>query len=199
MTFPRREPLRGPTTTSSSSATAASTARRGSTARRSSSRAQRPPTSSARARAAGVRPAFQACADRLQADGVDLAGYTLPQRVDDLEAARKALGYDRVDLLSESSGTRTAMIYALAPPEQHPPLGDDRRQPARPLPLDAGGDRRADATGTPRCARRTRTAAPGPATSSRDACAARRGHARTTGASSRSSAGNVRARARSSA
>ena len=35
-----------------------------------------------------------------------------PQRVDDLEAARVALGYRRIDLLSESAGTRTAMIYA---------------------------------------------------------------------------------------
>jgi pimeloyl-ACP methyl ester carboxylesterase len=56
--------------------------------------------------------AFRACADRLTDDGVDLAGYSLPQRVDDLEAARKALGYGRIDLLSESAGTRTAMIYA---------------------------------------------------------------------------------------
>jgi pimeloyl-ACP methyl ester carboxylesterase len=56
--------------------------------------------------------AFRACADRLTDDGVDLAGYSLPQRVDDLEAARKALGYGRVDLLSESAGTRTAMIYS---------------------------------------------------------------------------------------
>jgi pimeloyl-ACP methyl ester carboxylesterase len=56
--------------------------------------------------------AFRACADRLTDDGVDLAGYTLPQRVDDLEAARKALGYGRIDLLSESAGTRTAMIYS---------------------------------------------------------------------------------------
>jgi pimeloyl-ACP methyl ester carboxylesterase len=56
--------------------------------------------------------AFRACADRLTADGFDLRGYSLPQRVDDLEAARKALGYDRVDLISESAGTRTAMIYA---------------------------------------------------------------------------------------
>ena len=56
--------------------------------------------------------AFRACASRLTAEGVDLAGYSLPQRVDDLEAARKALGYDRIDLLSESAGTRTAMIYA---------------------------------------------------------------------------------------
>jgi pimeloyl-ACP methyl ester carboxylesterase len=56
--------------------------------------------------------AFRACADRLSDEGVDLAGYSLPQRVDDLEAARKALGYGRVDLLSESLGTRIAMIYS---------------------------------------------------------------------------------------
>ena len=56
--------------------------------------------------------AFRACAKRLQRDGVDLAGYSLPERVDDLEAARRALGYAQVDLLSESAGTRTAMIYA---------------------------------------------------------------------------------------
>jgi pimeloyl-ACP methyl ester carboxylesterase len=56
--------------------------------------------------------AFRACADRLAGDGVDLAGYSLPQRVDDLEAARKALGYGRIDLLSESLGTRIAMIYS---------------------------------------------------------------------------------------
>ncbi|HSC50819.1 MAG TPA: alpha/beta fold hydrolase, partial [Gaiellaceae bacterium] len=53
-----------------------------------------------------------ACAKRLRADGVDLAGYSLPERVDDLEAARRALGYGRVDLLAESAGTRTALIYA---------------------------------------------------------------------------------------
>jgi pimeloyl-ACP methyl ester carboxylesterase len=56
--------------------------------------------------------ALRACADRLSDDGVDLAGYSLPQRVDDLEAARKALGYGRIDLLSESLGTRIAMIYS---------------------------------------------------------------------------------------
>ena len=56
--------------------------------------------------------AYKACATRLRHDGVDLDGYTLAQRVDDFEAARKALGYAHVDLLSESAGTRTAMIYA---------------------------------------------------------------------------------------
>jgi pimeloyl-ACP methyl ester carboxylesterase len=62
--------------------------------------------------------AYKDCAERLRGDGVDLAGYTLPQRVDDLDAARKALGYERVDLLSESAGTRTAMIYAWRYPER---------------------------------------------------------------------------------
>jgi pimeloyl-ACP methyl ester carboxylesterase len=56
--------------------------------------------------------AFSACADRLRADGVDLAGYNITQRVDDLDAARVALGYDRIDLVSESAGTRYAMVYA---------------------------------------------------------------------------------------
>jgi pimeloyl-ACP methyl ester carboxylesterase len=56
--------------------------------------------------------AFRRCADRLRAGGTDLRGYTMPQRVDDLDAARRALGYPRVDLLSESAGTRTAMVYA---------------------------------------------------------------------------------------
>jgi pimeloyl-ACP methyl ester carboxylesterase len=56
--------------------------------------------------------AFRACADRLRDDGVDLAGYTLPQRVDDLELARRKLGYGPIDLVSESFGTRIAMIYA---------------------------------------------------------------------------------------
>jgi pimeloyl-ACP methyl ester carboxylesterase len=55
---------------------------------------------------------FRSCAHRLTGDGIDLAGYSLPQQVDDLEAARIALGYGRIDLLSESAGTRTAMIYS---------------------------------------------------------------------------------------
>jgi uncharacterized membrane protein YdfJ with MMPL/SSD domain/pimeloyl-ACP methyl ester carboxylesterase len=61
--------------------------------------------------------AFGSCAKRLQNEGVDLAGYTLPQRVDDLDAARRALGYGRIDLLSESAGTRAAMIYSWRYPE----------------------------------------------------------------------------------
>jgi pimeloyl-ACP methyl ester carboxylesterase len=56
--------------------------------------------------------AFASCAQRLERDGVDLAGYTLAEQADDIEAARVALGYQRIDLLSESAGTRLAMIYA---------------------------------------------------------------------------------------
>ena len=62
--------------------------------------------------------AFKACATRLRDDGVDLAGYTLPERVDDLDAARRALGYEQVDLVSESAGTRTALIYAWRYPKR---------------------------------------------------------------------------------
>ncbi len=55
--------------------------------------------------------AFASCGQRLERSGVDLAGYTLTEQADDIEAARVALGYQRIDLLSESAGTRLAMIY----------------------------------------------------------------------------------------
>lgn len=61
--------------------------------------------------------AYRSCADRLTDGGVDLSSYGLAQQVDDLEAARVALGYDRINLLSESAGTRTAMIYAWRYPD----------------------------------------------------------------------------------
>ena len=61
--------------------------------------------------------AFRSCAERLTADGVDLAGYTLAERADDLEAARDAFGYGPIDLVSESAGTRTAMIYSWRHPK----------------------------------------------------------------------------------
>ena len=56
--------------------------------------------------------AFASCAQRLERSGVDLAGYTLAEQADDIEAARVALGYQRIDLLSESAGTRLGMIYS---------------------------------------------------------------------------------------
>ncbi|WP_440100257.1 alpha/beta fold hydrolase [Streptosporangium sp. H16] len=56
--------------------------------------------------------AYADCAGRLTEDGTDLDGYSLPQRVEDLETVRRALGYRRINLISQSVGTRTAMIYA---------------------------------------------------------------------------------------
>ena len=51
---------------------------------------------------------FRACADRLtRRRRRPRRLHAWPQRVDDLEAARVALGYDRIDLVSESAGTRT--------------------------------------------------------------------------------------------
>jgi pimeloyl-ACP methyl ester carboxylesterase len=61
--------------------------------------------------------AYRACGERLADDGVDVTRYGLVQQVDDLEAARKAFGYKRIDLLSESAGTRTALIYSWRYPE----------------------------------------------------------------------------------
>ena len=61
--------------------------------------------------------AFRSCANRLTADGVDLGSYGIAQQVDDMEAARTALGYDRINLLSESAGTRTAIIYSWRYPD----------------------------------------------------------------------------------
>ena len=55
--------------------------------------------------------AFAGCAKRLERSGVDLAGYTLAEQADDINAARVALGYKRIDLLSESAGTRLGMTY----------------------------------------------------------------------------------------
>ena len=56
--------------------------------------------------------AYKSCANRLTRDGVDLRGYNSVERVDDFEAARQALHYGPINLISESAGTRTAMIYA---------------------------------------------------------------------------------------
>jgi pimeloyl-ACP methyl ester carboxylesterase len=61
--------------------------------------------------------AFRSCADRLTNDGIDLGSYGITQQIDDMEAARAALGYNRINLLSESAGTRTAIIYSWRYPD----------------------------------------------------------------------------------
>lgn len=62
--------------------------------------------------------AFGRCAERLEAVGVDLSAYTIVDVVRDLEAAREALGYERVNLLSGSYGTRVAQVYAALHPDR---------------------------------------------------------------------------------
>jgi pimeloyl-ACP methyl ester carboxylesterase len=66
----------------------------------------------AKASLAAYSQAFASCARRLERSGVDLTGYTLEEQAGDIEAARVALGYKRIDLLSDSAGTRLAMIYS---------------------------------------------------------------------------------------
>ena len=61
--------------------------------------------------------AVKECVETLQKTGVDLSGYTIPGVVEDMEAARKALGYDQINLLSMSYGTRVAQIYAYMHPD----------------------------------------------------------------------------------
>lgn len=66
---------------------------------------------------AHIGEAYRQGAARLRAEGIDLDAYTMPDVADDLDAARVALGYDRIDLLSQSYGTRVAQIYAYRYPE----------------------------------------------------------------------------------
>lgn len=57
------------------------------------------------------------CVERLTSEGVDLEGYSMHQTIEDMEEARKALGYDKIHLWSNSYGTRVALIYAWMYPE----------------------------------------------------------------------------------
>jgi len=61
--------------------------------------------------------AVKQCAVNHQEAGVDLSGYTIPNVVEDMEATRIALGYDQINLLSVSYGTRVAQLYAYIYPE----------------------------------------------------------------------------------
>lgn len=64
-----------------------------------------------------LNSAFHECATRLQSEGINLNAYTMLDVIQDFETARKALGYDRINLLSQSYGTRIAQIYAYQHPE----------------------------------------------------------------------------------
>ncbi len=65
-----------------------------------------------------IGKAWNACIDRFQKEGIDLNGYTMPEVVEDFEAVCNALEYDKINLLSESYGTRVAYIYGIKHPER---------------------------------------------------------------------------------
>ncbi len=66
---------------------------------------------------ANMAAAMAACGQRLRDEGIDLDGYNILEVTEDIEVARAALGYDRINLLSVSYGTRVAQIYAQRYPE----------------------------------------------------------------------------------
>ena len=55
--------------------------------------------------------AYARGARRLQNEGIDTDGYTITEVIQDFEEARIVLGYNKINLLSVSYGTRLAMIY----------------------------------------------------------------------------------------
>lgn len=68
-----------------------------------------------------VRSEMQAaaarCVESLRAEGIDLAGYRPSGVIRDMEVARAALGYDRINLYGVSYGTRLAQLYAYMYPQ----------------------------------------------------------------------------------
>jgi pimeloyl-ACP methyl ester carboxylesterase len=64
-----------------------------------------------------LHAAYARCAERLQESGVDTDGYTVADVVEDMEAARVGLGYERIHLLSDSYGTNVARIYSYIYPQ----------------------------------------------------------------------------------
>jgi pimeloyl-ACP methyl ester carboxylesterase len=65
-----------------------------------------------------VEEVAAACARSLREAGVDLDAYTTEDSVADLEALRRALGAERIDLLGISYGSHLAMAYLRAHPER---------------------------------------------------------------------------------
>lgn len=55
--------------------------------------------------------------DEIKNDGTDINGYTIMEVIEDMEFARKALGYDKINLLRGSYGTRVALLYSYKYPK----------------------------------------------------------------------------------
>jgi len=66
---------------------------------------------------ANIGDAWTRCGMRLESEGIDLDGYTMPETIEDNEAARIALGYESINLLGGSYGTRLEQIYMYMRPD----------------------------------------------------------------------------------
>ncbi|RJP41217.1 MAG: alpha/beta fold hydrolase [Phycisphaerales bacterium] len=65
-----------------------------------------------------ARQALRSDYGRLRAEGIDLDGYNVVEVADDIEAARNALGYERINLLAVSWGTQIAYVYCRRYPDR---------------------------------------------------------------------------------
>ncbi len=55
--------------------------------------------------------------NRLKSEGIDVDAYNMIEVIDDVETARNALGYQKINLFGISYGTRVAYLYGLRYPE----------------------------------------------------------------------------------
>ena len=102
-----------------------------------------------------------ACAKRIKAAGIDLDGYSMNQTIDDMEAARIALGYKRIDLFGNSYGTRVEVLYEWRYPDTlHRVVMMAVNPPGHFIFYPHVVDRQS--VNTPRCAPRMPIAAAGP-------------------------------------
>jgi len=63
-----------------------------------------------------LRSVMRRSFERLENQGIDLNGYTMLEVVDDIEAVRRALGYEKINLFSTSYGTQVAYLYCIKYP-----------------------------------------------------------------------------------
>ena len=59
---------------------------------------------------------FQKCKEKLEKE-FDLTKYATPMAMDDLNDVRKALGYEKINLMGTSGGTRSSLVYMRRHPE----------------------------------------------------------------------------------
>lgn len=82
---------------------------------------------------------YQACRARLVEQGVDFAAYTTPQNAADVAALRTALGYEQINLVGVSYGTRLAQAVMDLHPDGIRSVVLDSSVPLEAQPSDLAG------------------------------------------------------------